>query len=680
MFSWNHWMAGIIKSVPMALARSAALLIMGEGVAQVPFPPVNDHFADALVVGDLPATLEADLAAATSEAFEGVDWSGNTAWWRWTAPAAGLYEWNADGSAGPVAVSVWSLDGFGQLVERQPAYEALNPSNTVVTPLPRDSFQVADGEALWLKAAATRDRWAGMGINWIPPLFPYGTNYVARVVLRRAAAVAPPNDQFAGRILLLGTNATMRFCLDGATGEANEPRLPGTSQQRTGWWSWTAPADGTVRLRSTGAQGTPVFGVYRRGKRMALESMANSATEFGNTCYREWRARDSLECDVIAGTTYQIQADRYPGTMPEAEFQAELTFLPAPAHDDLRSPRLLAGEEFRLTVDNRSATGGPTDPARPSFGSLWFHWEAPGPGVLQVSIHEPRRYDDPSYGLPGGGGNGGVEIITSNPCGSIEDLHPLPPFVPVFGLHQPSGTTNQSGQPWLFSRARSTNEIAASVDAGEYYLEFNSLYETSGDSPMNGLFTPPPTNEWFANRIQLPSAPVKVVGRTFAARARFGSPVRGRAAWWEWIAPAAGDWVLWLRPNAPQKLHLFRGAVANEATLVRQTGWAPLVFAAQAGETFQIAAEATTELGDNAGFLLEPVVLPPLRVERHWVSHWGLVDEFSWPPSFRLSRVVETSTNLANWTPASMVAPDDYRVQVNDGEPQRFYRFRPVTD
>lgn len=661
----------------MVLAMCAGVFAMSEVAAQVPFPPVNDNFADALVVGDLPATLEADLAAATSEAFEGANWSGNTAWWRWTAPADGLYEWDTEGSAGPVAVSVWSRDGFGQLAERQPAYETLTASNTVVARLQRDSFQVAAGESVWLCVFATQNRGPGFGVSWIPPLFPFGTNYVARVVLKRSAAVAPPNDQFADRTLVVGTNATLSFRLDGATGEPGEPRLPGTSQLRTAWWTWQAPADGTVRLHSTGTNGAPVFGVYRRGERMALEAVANSATEFGNECYREWRAREALEWDVAAGATYEIQADRYPGTLPQSEFLAELTFLPAPANDDLRTPLLLAGEEFRLTVDNQSATGGPTDPG---FGSLWFKWESPGPGVLQVSIYEPRRYDEPGYELPGGGGGGGVVIITVNPCGSVGDLHPLPPFVPVFGVHQTSGSTNQSGFPWLSSRGRSTNEIAVAVEAGAYLVEFNSLYATAGEAPMNGLFTPPPTNDWFANRIRLPSAPVKVVGRTFAARSRFNPPVRNRAAWWEWTAPVSGDWVLWLRPNAPQKLHLFRGTVANETTLVRQSSWAPVVFTAQAGETFQIAAEATTELGDNAGFLLEPVVLPPLGVERHWVSHWGLVDEFSWPPSFRLPRVVETSTNLVDWNPASLVAPEDYRVPVNPEEPLRFYRARAVSE
>ena len=659
----------------------AGLLSRAALSAQIPFPPANDHFADALAVGSLPASLQADLAVATSEAFEGSEGAGNTAWWRWIVPADGLYEWDTEGSSGPVALSVWSQDVFGQLVVRQPAHEVLTATNTVVATLSRGSFPGAAGESLWLRAVATRHRSPGLGlITWLPPWFPFGTNYVARFVLNRSAAVAPANDRFAARIPLVGTNVTLNFRLAGATGEPGEPRLPGTSMQRTAWWSWQAPADGTVRLRSTGTQGAPVFGVYRRGELLALEPVANSATEFGNACYREWRARDSLEWDVVAGTTYEVQADRYPGNLPEAECEAELTFGPAPAHDDARTPLVLAGEEFRLTVDNRSATGGPTDPERPSYGSLWFKWQAAGPGVLQVSIYEPRRFDDPSYELPGGGGGGGVEIITSNPCGAVEDLHQLPPFVPVFGLHMLGGATNHLGYPWMNPRARSTNEIAAPVEAGEYLVEFNSLHETPGESPMNGRFTPPPENDRFAGRIRLPSASVQVIGRTFAARPDFAARVQGRAAWWQWTAPAAGDWVLWPRPNAEQKLHLFRGAEVTAATPVRQALGVPLVFAALAAEVFQIAAEATTELGDNAGFYLEPVSLPPLLVERHWAPFWGLVDEFTWPPAFRLPRRVETSTNLTDWVPASLVAPDDYRVRVDADEPQRFYRFRAVSE
>jgi hypothetical protein len=41
---------------------------------------------------------------------------------------------------------------------------------------------------------------------------------------------------------------------------------------------------------------------------------------------------------------------------------------------------------------------------------------------------------------------------------------------------------------------------------------------------------------------------------------------------------------------------------------------------------------------------------------------------------------VETSTNLTDWVPASLVAPDDYRVRVDADEPQRFYRFRAVSE
>jgi len=646
-----------------------------------PQPPANDHFADALEVTGSEVVLEANLSFATTEPFE-ASHPGHTAWWKWTAPTNGIYQWDTTGSAGPVAVTVWGRDGLGQLVLRANSPDLLTASNTIA-PLRNGSFPARTDETLWLQARAQLERWLDL-----PAGGDLGTNYLARITLRRSLTPPPTNDDFAGRIPLSGTNFTFSVRLDTATSEDGEPRLPGDSLQRTAWWTWQASGNGTARLRSVGSNGAPVIGVYQAGPFFALQRIAASATEFGNRCHREWRGREMLEWDTAAGTRYEIQLDRYPANPEDAEYLLELTFTPAPEHDDLANARLIEGTDFQLTVDNFGATrrvGDPVIPGESGAGSVWYRWAAPGQGILQVTTNAPLRFAEPSVEILPPGYIGSIgHAWESNPdgsvCGELMDLNPLPQFMPVFGVH--SANRSGDGQLSVSHLGHGTNTAVAEV-TGETLIQMDGVAGTSGTALMNLLFTPPPVNGEVASRIILPSAPVRVGGRTFAARFLFGQPISGRAAWWEWTAPAAGDWVL--RPRTLPEHHrlwLQRGTGASAAG-ARFTTWPPLVFSAAAGEVFQLAAVATQGFGNNVSFELHPAVAPTVVMERrHEVREgaWTMLDTFQWPNGFDLPRVFESSVDLVNWTPAPSL--DDWRFawRVNEGEPRRFYRMRLVTE
>src|SRR5439155_9790700 len=100
-----------------ALALALVVLCAGELRAQQPPPPPNDNLANALEVSGVEFQLAADLGGATREAFETYSQYnfGRTAWWIWTAPEEGIYEWNSRGSSNAVAVAVYSTDAFEQL-------------------------------------------------------------------------------------------------------------------------------------------------------------------------------------------------------------------------------------------------------------------------------------------------------------------------------------------------------------------------------------------------------------------------------------------------------------------------------------------------------------------------------------------------------------------------------------
>src|SRR6266498_4531032 len=98
------------------LAVIVAALLATELRAQQPPPPPNDNLANAFEVSGVEFQLTADLGAATREALEPYSEYnfGRTAWWRWTAPADGIYEWNSRASSNWVAV--YLEDAFEQLI------------------------------------------------------------------------------------------------------------------------------------------------------------------------------------------------------------------------------------------------------------------------------------------------------------------------------------------------------------------------------------------------------------------------------------------------------------------------------------------------------------------------------------------------------------------------------------
>src|SRR5439155_11739204 len=108
-------MMTIAGRLPFVLAVVA--LCAAELQAQQPPPPPNDNLANAVEVSGVEFQLAANLGAATREAFEPYTQYnfGRTAWWTWTAPEDGMYDWNSRAGSDWVAVAVYLEDAFEQL-------------------------------------------------------------------------------------------------------------------------------------------------------------------------------------------------------------------------------------------------------------------------------------------------------------------------------------------------------------------------------------------------------------------------------------------------------------------------------------------------------------------------------------------------------------------------------------
>ena len=128
---------------------------------------------------------------------------------------------------------------------------------------------------------------------------------VGLAVLGLSAAVAQPaNDQFANRITLSGGNLSTTGSNGGAGTESGEPsRVGGARYGATVWWRWTAPANGTVSIDTSGSSFNTVLGAYT-GSLGSLNEIASNNDASGvsdGTSLITFSAQQGTEYEILVG-------------------------------------------------------------------------------------------------------------------------------------------------------------------------------------------------------------------------------------------------------------------------------------------------------------------------------------------------------------------------------------------
>lgn len=123
----------------------------------------------------------------------------------------------------------------------------------------------------------------------------------------RAEVVADSNnDNFSARQALQGANVAVEANSSAATLEPGEPLHAGKIGGKSLWWSWTAPADGTLEISTGGSSFDTLLAVYTGGALGSLVGMASDDDAGANLTSR-------VELAVTANTTYQVAVDGYGG-------------------------------------------------------------------------------------------------------------------------------------------------------------------------------------------------------------------------------------------------------------------------------------------------------------------------------------------------------------------------------
>jgi hypothetical protein len=262
--------------------------------------PGNDNFADRQVLTTpLPIVVSADNVEATRE--EGEPFllfgAGHTIWYEWEAPSNEFVTVGTCGTAFETEVGVYvgtavnALTKIADTSDGGPGCPNYKGRQATFKAVAGTTYEIAvDGNGFYLP-------------EWPKPVTE------GAVELQIEATPPPANDAFESATPLTGRVeeepgeppfyfASTTGYSWGATKQSGEPDHAGDPGGASVWYSWTAPATGSIRLSAQGNWFQPLVTIYAGSTLSGLTPLA-SAAPFGG-----------MEgVPVTAGTTYRIAVD-----------------------------------------------------------------------------------------------------------------------------------------------------------------------------------------------------------------------------------------------------------------------------------------------------------------------------------------------------------------------------------
>jgi hypothetical protein len=286
--------------------------------------PANDNFNSPTLLTGSSVTNSASNVNATKEIGE-PNHAGNAGlhsiWWKWTAPGDGSVIIQTTDSTFDTLLAVYTgsvVTELGNAVtasnddsgSAKTSLVAFNVKSGITYHIAVDGF---DGESGAIKLSLS---------------------------YRTTAISTPPNDPFTNRIVLQGLSVTTTASSYLASKEPGEPDHADELGGASVWWTWTAPASGTVAIDTLGSDFDTLLAVYTGSAFTNLVKVASNDDLSTNSVL------SSVTFSAKAGTRFQIAVDGFDGQ--PGDIQLNLTM---PEVVLLSPPQILAsgGSRVRLT-------------------------------------------------------------------------------------------------------------------------------------------------------------------------------------------------------------------------------------------------------------------------------------------------------------------------------------------
>ena len=510
-------------------------------------PPANDNFASASVMTGSGWMASGSNFDATAEANEFGPAQQDTSptssvWWRWTAPAAGLFRVSTAGSAIDTVLTVQT--------------GATLAAQTIVA---------VDQSAAWFSTGAVIFNAATSTTYYVRVDGQLRSEGAIQVALQPAPA--PPNDNFAARLVLTGVGTTVSGNLIGATLEGGETNPSAPNGGHSVWFDWTAPASGTAFFRVTGERFSPAFGLYTGGTLATLSAAVTGGSGAASASAQTFQ----ISYPVSSTTSYKIRVDGLPAT--NGGFVVNVS-MPAPPLNDAFASRIkLTGAVVRSVTNNEGATAQASEPAHAGTAaaySVWHEWTAPAAGSVTLDT-------------AGSTGRPRIAIYTGTALNALT----------------PVASDTISGAETF------ANVTFAAVAGTTYLIAVDSTAGNRGEVLLNLVSAAAvPANDSFAAAEVITTEAAERLVEWRGASAEAGEPAHGgrsaaRSLWWSWT-PATGQRArLWFETQDASllaRIAVYRGAAIGSLTqiaaMTSDFSRGRLEADVNAGETYRIVVDS----------------------------------------------------------------------------------------
>ena len=317
--------------------------------------PANDDFAYAEMIERESGSIESTNEGATLESSEFQGGRAATVWYEWTAPEDGW--WWFEVNRHQLAVSVFAGARVDEL-------------RLLSDPGHRDSvgFRAKAGETYRIAMAAGSADQSGspFTLTWSK--------------LETQPENVADNDLFENAIEIDGSDGLVSQLLSRGNGNfafSVEPGEPMDTGIGTGWWQWTAPADGRYTWRMDGGSGFRL--TFLTGD--ALENLQFVGSLQGGSAF---------VLDATGDTRYWIAFGRAPEYIGDPmDGPDAFTWGPTPANDDRAAASPIVGSGGSTEAMLVHATTAANEPADTvGTDSVWWHWSAPASGWQRFWVEE----------------------------------------------------------------------------------------------------------------------------------------------------------------------------------------------------------------------------------------------------------------------------------------------------
>jgi len=319
-----------------------------------------------MVVGD-----NSGATKETGEPNHANDPGGASVWYRWTAPASGLYTFDTFGSNFDTLLGVYTGNALDAL-----SLTASN-DNAVATSQSRVSFEAAVNTVYYITVDGK-----STGIDLATGAPQPQTGFI---LLNWSNLPSPPNDNFGNAQVISGSAGSTTGRNTVASKEGGEPNHGGNPGGVSVWYRWTAHNSGSVTFNTFGSDFNTVLGVY-------TGPVVNALTEVVSNDDLGSSAQSSVTFNAVAGTDYYVAVDGsvgVPGNVTAFMGNVVLNWFPQSgvSNDNFVLAQSLTGSAGSVAGTNVGASkesGEPSHAGDRGGRSVWFSWTAPfdGPVLL----------------------------------------------------------------------------------------------------------------------------------------------------------------------------------------------------------------------------------------------------------------------------------------------------------